>query len=419
LCRISVIFACVCVVLGVTERMQVIKTAQLQAVSRSSSQNGRPCSLAYGVRWPEVQKFIAENPCVGEFLGRYPPRTVREYGRTLCMFFKWLGQKGLTFTPEEFIEKVRRGRRSLKNNKLRWGLRLVLQFTRDNPDLAGKAWSYKYHRFNALRQFCAYNEAELTTVSRVFETHRAIKYRPRPVTVDDAKEILGCLQQRERAIIMVMLQSGMSIGDVLKKFNFMKDHVVGAIRAGSERIRVDFDERKRNNFSYFTFISGDAIQELRKWLGIRQVWLRGKPDPGAIFITQEGKPFAVSNFNASYVYALRKAKLKKGPYSCRSHLFRKFFKTESRPPERGIDQRYVEFMLGHINSLDSSGGTYDRSPEVYAPAVEAEYAKLERYLNIYTEAGGSVSLSDDQTQKLLQLAEMLSSGKLVVVKENR
>jgi len=61
-----------------------------------------------------------------------------------------------------------------------------------------------------------------------------------------------------------MLQSGMSIGDVLRKFNFQLTDISDRIKAGAERVKVHFDERKGNAFNYFTFISQDAIHELKK-----------------------------------------------------------------------------------------------------------------------------------------------------------
>jgi len=186
----------------------------------------------------------------------------------------------------------------------------------------------------------------------------------------------------------------------------MFEEVAGCVRAGAERMRIDFVERKRNNFSYFTFISRDAIQELKKWLAIRSKWLEGKTDPEAIFITKKGEPTTINCFNGSYLRALEKAKLKKGPFSVTSHMFRKLFKTESRPPERAIDQDCVEFMMGHLSGIESVGGIYDRTPEIYAGVIEEEYAKLEPYINIYSSARAEQSVfSVEEIRKLRQMLQ--------------
>ena len=62
-----------------------------------------------------------------------------------------------------------------------------------------------------------------------------------------------------------MISSGMGIKETLAIFNFMLDYIQARIRAGAERIKIEFQERKGNGFSYFTYISRDAIQQLRLW----------------------------------------------------------------------------------------------------------------------------------------------------------
>lgn len=67
-------------------------------------------------------------------------------------------------------------------------------------------------------------------------------------------------------------------------------------------------------------------------------------------------------------------------------MFRKLFKSEASVLDRGINQRYVEFWMGHgdANPLRAVGGIYDRNPEIREEDTENEYARLEHYLNIYS-----------------------------------
>jgi len=37
-----------------------------------------------------------------------------------------------------------------------------------------------------------------------------------------------------------------------------------------------------------------------------------------------------------------------------------------------------------VNALDSTGGVYDKTPEIHEDVIEKEYAKLEPYINIYS-----------------------------------
>ena len=76
-----------------------------------------------------------------------------------------------------------------------------------------------------------------------------------------------------------------------------------------------------------------------------------------------------------------------------THMFRKLFKTEASVPDRAIDHEIVEFWMGHIKGIDAVGGPYDRNPEIHEEIFEKEYAKLEPYINIYSNPLG-VKISD-------------------------
>ncbi len=99
----------------------------------------------------------------------------------------------------------------------------------------------------------------------VFGRHRKVKNNRRQITLAEAKRIIGLMPQRERAILLIILQSGMEIHAVLGKMNFMYDDIVGQIAEGKQRVKVVLDGRKGNDLTYFTFFSRDAIQELKKW----------------------------------------------------------------------------------------------------------------------------------------------------------
>jgi len=379
--------------------------------------------LLVGVSRGEVEEFVRRSVCVSEFLSRYEGTTFWHYASELCRFFKWLRVvKGLRFSPEGFLEEHLRRRGSSRVEDRRWALRLVLEFSRDNPDLREASYSRKYIMFTVLKQFFDYHEAPLTSAKGVFGRKRRRKFKPRQISMEEAKRILGVVGQRERTVLLIMLQSGMSVGDVLNKFNFMLDYVVAAVRSGVQRLRIDFPERKGNGFSYFTFISRDAIHELKKWLAIREKILRdiGR-ESNAIFITKLGKPVTVPHFLFMFDYYLRRAKLKSGAWTVTPHMFRKLFKTEASVPERGIDRDCVEFMMGHLSGIESVGGIYDRTPELYADVIEREYAKLEPYINVYSGKHAEQelpveSLTPQQVEELKWLLETVRQNKMKILK---
>jgi hypothetical protein len=240
--------------------------------------------------------------------------------------------------------------------------------------------------------FCDYNEAPLTSTKGLFRKRGRRKYKDTLTTRDFIKRALAALNQRDRAVSLVQLQSGQGIQQVLKDINRQRKRIFQEIDAGKERIRFDFTGRKGNDFAYFSFISRDAIQEIQKWRGLRQ---RILDDLGIesdyLFITNSGEPLTCRLYHTYTRICYIKAKIYSGPLSVRSHLYRKFFEQEASPPERGISKAYVAFMMGHSNGdgqnhpLDAVGGVYDRAPSVYPSAVEREYQKLERFLNVFSE----------------------------------
>jgi integrase len=354
--------------------------------------------LPYGVVGDELEGFVSSDSLVNEFVSRYKkhPNTLTAYAGTLFTFFRWLRvRKDLKVTGEELLNlhSQHRGSKSIEDR--RWGLRLALEFSRDNPDLKSCSDRYRYQLFNVVKQFFDTFETPLSSADNIYGKVAKRKFRPKQISVDDAKRMLGYFNVRDRAILLVMLQSGMAIGDVLNKFSPMLQELKAALQGKAKRFRVDFSERKGNDFQYFTFISQDALDELKKWLMLRESWLEGKSDPGTIFISKPialhgqkqcnaGRPLTVLSFEVNFIRVVRKVKMKDGPWSVTPHMFRKLFKTESRAPERNVDQDIVEFMMGHSSGIQAVGGVYDKTPELHSEIVEKEYSKLEPYLNLYS-----------------------------------
>jgi len=384
--------------------------------------------FGYSVSLGEVERFVLENECVRDFLSRYEwgGFSWLEKAVGLCRFFKWLRVvKGLSLSPREFLDLHLRKRGAESVEERRWALKLALEYSRDNPDLRDKSLQYRYGAwFLPVKMFCDYHEAPLTSINGFFPKRNRRKFEDKPFTVDFVKRVLSVLNQRDRSVCMVQLQSGQSIRQVLVDVNRQAKYIVGEIKAGKERIRLDFKERKGNGFPYFTFISRDAIQELRKWLPIREQWLKelGKKDCEWLWITKTGKPLTPKQFHTNFRLTLIRHKIYDGPLSVRTHGFRKFFEQEASPPERGINKAYVSFMMGHsagdgfTHRLDVVGGVYDKGPWVYEKAVEKEYEKLEPYINIFSGKAveASLGISEQDLDALKQLLELMKQGKIKV-----
>ncbi len=363
----------------------------------------------YGVFKGDLERFVGENRVVRDWVGKYEERTGRNKARVLCRFFKWLRmERGIHLSPREMLNEQIALRSSDSIEDRRKHLQLAMDFSRDNPDFRELSDRRKYYIFVTIKNFYDYHEVPLTNAKGVFGRRRKPKVKRKQITLSDARRILGALPQRERTILLIVLQSGMEIGAVLNKFNYMWPRIRPQLDAGASRVKVEFTERKGNSFSYFTYFSRDAVQELRKWLIQRQRILNQLREQGRfiprsilegqpIFITNQGTAYTEDNFFQTIVYHRKKRRVKKFV----SHQFRKLFKTEASLPERGIDRDVVEFMMGHVSSIGSMGGTYDKTPEIHEEVIENEYRKLEKYLNIF-----SVPPRDILTHREMEQHEM-------------
>jgi hypothetical protein len=392
---------------------------------------GEGCGLhrfSYSVSEAEVKGFVEGYRCVRQFLNRYDKDgvTFKEKAVGLARFFNWLKVvKGLDVDPEKFLDLHLQKRGSLSTENRSWALSLVLEYSRDNPDLRDSAMQYRYSAFYLpVKLFCDLNEAPLTSSNGFFPKRGRRKYQDHPFTVDFVRRILGFLNERDRAVCLVQLQSGQSIKQVLVDINCQVKYVFREIDSGKQRIKFDFAERKGNGFHYFSFISVDAIHQLQKWRLIREKMLRDlNKESGYLFITKSGEPLDCKTFHNNFRLLMISHGLYKMPYAVRRHGFRKFFEQEASPPERGISKSYISFMMGHSrgsgedHKLDVVGGVYDGCPSVYPDVVEKEYAKLEPYINIYSGRAAEtegLGISEEDMASLKQLLQMMKEGKIKI-----
>ena len=357
----------------------------------------------FGVSRDEVEGFVEGSELVKSFLMKYDGRrrkgsacTRDQNAATLCRFFKWLRlEKGWDVSPRELLNDQLRRRKSGDLEERRKHISLVMEYTRDNQDPYFQRLSdgRKYHKFVVIKSFYEYHEVQLTSAKGRYGHRQKRRHHPRQISVFDAKKILGKMKQRERIILLIMLQSGMEVGAVIYKFGYMWPEVKRQLDEGRKRIKIEITGRKGHDKWYFTYISTDAIHELKKWLHQRKrivekvQKLRGFVKPEIvegtpIFITNNATPYGGNNFQQNYLNAMKKKKA----WEQVSHMFRKLFKTEASVPERGIDRNIVEFWMGHGNGIEAVGGAYDRTPEIREDVIENEYVKLEPYINIYTSS---------------------------------
>lgn len=375
---------------------------------------------AYGVSFDEVEEFVEGNEVVKVWCKKFraAPRKAWLSGsrldkaRILCRFFKWLRiEKSIDLSPSELLERHRKLRLSGDSTieDRQWLLNLVFDYSRDNRDFAGYADRSKYGMFSCVKSFVDRYEVPLTTAKNVYGTKRKKKNHRKQISLTDAKKLLGKMSQRDRTINFLQIQSGMEIGAVLDKFNYIFfSQVKPQLDTGCKRLKIEFDERKGNGTWYYTYISRDGIHELRKWLEerkkiINSLVMKGRKLPQSvingepIFITRSGEPLTSNNFVRHF------NKMMNGKVV--THMFRILFESEAKVPDRGIDRGIIKFFMGHITDIDDVGGIYDKNPEIRQEIFEQEYAKLEPFINIYTSSVATMR-ADPLLQDIEQLTQL-------------
>jgi integrase len=342
-------------------------------------------SRTSGLTRAQRKAFIDANPLMKDWLRNKAPKSQRIYAFHFIRFFQWAQQKYGFADLNALIADHRKSRQSESISERKKHARIVKEYVLDNEANAGLSDKTKALIITAVSSFYNYCEEPLSSATGEFKFDIYDKWEEKQPSLDDARRIISEAGQRERTIFLMMLQGGLRIGDLLNYVNYRWSEIKPQLDAHKDPIKLTMYGGK-----YWTYISTDAIHELRKY-----IVERGEPKEGeAIFISRGGKP--VSPVYVADVLQriglklgvipeseLKKVKQRGHRYPLRLHQLRKLFKSESSVAGR-MDSRYGEFFLGHAGGLAQIGGIYDKSPELHEEIFEAEYKKLAPYLNVYT-----------------------------------
>jgi len=206
---------------------------------------------------------------------------------------------------------------------------------------------------------------------------------PRAMDPDDVKRLLSVIENpRDRAMIMVLLRTGMRIGELLN--TKMQDlHV-------RDR-RIDIYEGEKNRLGRVVYLSDDAMSALEAWLSIRDAHKE------FLFYANGRKNMSYSTAHLVFERCLTKGGLAHKGYSL--HALRHTFASELL--NAGMRIECLQPLMGHT-SLD----------------VTRRYARLtdktreEEYFRAMTiiergESDGNYRL-DHQVQAFLKEKELLS-----------
>ncbi|MBE3139154.1 MAG: tyrosine-type recombinase/integrase [Thermoplasmata archaeon] len=156
---------------------------------------------------------------------------------------------------------------------------------------------------------------------------------PRAMDPDDVKQLLFVIDDpRDRAMIMVLLRTGMRIGELLNS-RLQDLHV-------KDR-RIDIYEGEKNRLGRVVYLSDDAMSALKVWLTMRDV------RNAFIFYAQGRNSMAYSTARLIFERCLTKAGLTHRGYSL--HALRHTFASELL--NAGMRIECLQPLMGHT-SLD-------------------------------------------------------------------
>jgi len=207
---------------------------------------------------------------------------------------------------------------------------------------------------------------------------------PKAIEIEDEAKVLSVINEvRDRAMILLLLRTGMRIGELLN--TQVRDiHV-------KER-KIDIWEAEKNRIGRVVYFSDDALDALRTWFTKRD------PAKAFVFYAQGRDTMTYAGARAMFCKYLRKADLSNKGYTlhCLRHT------NASSLLNAGLPLECLRDLLGH-NSVEVTR----RYAKLTNTTREREYfkamAKIER-----GEVDGYYKL-DLELQKILEKEKLLSS----------
>lgn len=327
---------------------------------------------------------------VENWVGKLKPSTAKMAAVHLRLFMRWLKTNGGSFkdfTPDQLVEYQKNADNSHKYDVLDLVQRHVLS-------MKGRKNS-KDSRYNYLRSFFLHNRAELPR-DRSFRVRGDEPEIRGDLTVEEARKVILSSSPLHQAIYVCMFQGGMGSHEVLYWNTHGLRKLEEDLQGSQGIIRVDLPGRKleENGRSFYTFLGGDALSALRKWMAERPK----KSD--VIFPTRYGAPLNYFTIQAYWRRRLRKLGI--GPKNCgvrKGHtgksphelrdLFRSQWAKSPAKPEVG------EFCMGHmIDPLDYNKAWRDEK------FYRDEYAKALPYLNLISSGRPFHQVDEDEVESL-------------------
>jgi len=300
------------------------------------------------------------------------------YARALKEFCDYCGKN-----PDELIEQRKQDLESKDEAVKRSAEEILKRFCIDKANKTSKQTSATYH--GVVRSFYKANYYQLMT-----KTPKAVKRKIPPITLEDLRQIDASADERERALIRFMKDSGISREDLCELTYGL---VRRELEAGSQFIHLNVT-RKKEGINYETYIGPNAVEALTATLNIRKNQGEMLTDNSPLFAKIKGEghltPSAIS------LVLLRLSK--RTGIDISPHRLRKFFETHMAIGK--VHPLVLKYWMGH------SLGSDIEARYIIPTEPEQRTLYIEAYKNIDIEAP-KISEEERRIQSIIDNARLI------------
>ena len=269
---------------------------------------------------------------------------------------------------------------------------------------------HKRNADKAVKSFFLHNRATLppdVTLNIKPDTPKVEK----ELTATDIKNVVLSSNKTYQAAFMCMLGGGFGQEEFIAWSDTGLPDLRDQLRRGVDPVKVKLHGRKgmKMQYNYYTYIGGDALDALKRYMTYREKLVARKGDPGSIFVNQRGLPL---NKGALYWYWMRQTQrlgiidqdnhTRNGQprYGKNLHQLRTVFRTLWR--KSGVEVEFAEYHMGHEKAFDEYG--YDAAAEDEA-LTQSKYRAALPYLNIISDTH-AFDLIDRETYENEEIREL-------------
>lgn len=298
--------------------------------------------------------------------------TEREYSRAIYTFCEWINKNPDQLIAERRLELKNEDTKKNAEDKVR-EFCVMLQNTRD---ITRTTIATKYHA--PLKSFYNYNDVPLK-----LRTPKHTMRRREPHTTAEIKALMQIADVRERAIIAVLKDSGISrqdvvtltYGDIKTEFETEKQFI---------HLKVI---RQKESLEYDTFIGRNAVECLKAYLTKRKNLGEHITDESPLIASLQGMSISPEGLSLIFIRLSKEAGFKTSP-----HRFRKYFESHLG---LSVPSMLVRYWMGHSLGVE---GHYFLPPIV---------KQREKYIEGYKEIDiFKTELSELELRKRMKLDQL-------------